>query len=75
MAERIVEVVWLDAVHQFEQMVLSAVKPGIWITTVGYLLKRDKKFVTVAMERIGDEYRNVTTIPAALVKRVRRVED
>jgi len=40
--------------------------------TLGYLLRRDDEYVVLAMERLkdSDEYRNVTTIPTALVRKV-----
>jgi hypothetical protein len=71
---KIAEVVWLDAKHQFGPISIAGIEPGAVATTVGYLLRCDKEFVVVAMERFPDEYRNVTSIPRALVKRVRYVE-
>ena len=74
MAERIVEVVWLDALHQFHQMSVEGIEPGMRVTTVGYVVKRDKDFLSLAMEKLDDQYRNIMTIPRVLVKRVRYVE-
>lgn len=70
---KVVEVTWLDANHQFGPVRLAEVELGEPTTTVGYFLKRDKKAVSVAMEITEEGYRNVTSIPAALVKRVRNV--
>jgi hypothetical protein len=73
---KIVEVTWLDADHDLNAVTIAAIKIPGPLMTVGYLLKRDDDFTVVAMERYegGEEYRNVTSIPSSLVKRVRTIE-
>jgi len=73
---KIVEVTWLDAVHQFGPVNKCEVDEGNPVKTIGYLVKRDKKFISIAMEYWPEQdvYRNVTTIPASIVKKVRYVE-
>lgn len=71
----IVEVTWLDARHQFGPVGKTEIEFGATIMTLGYLLYRDKEFIVVAMEYWPDDnvYRNVSSIPRALVKRVRKI--
>jgi len=73
---KVVEVTWLDARHRFGEVCEAEVKheAGAPITTVGYLLRRDKEFVVVAMEATEDGWRNVTSIPRAMVKNIRPIE-
>ena len=71
---KVVEVTWLDACHQSGETTKAEILRGMTLKTVGYLVKRDKEFISIAMEVAGDTYRNVTTIPKALVKRVRNIE-
>lgn len=71
---KIVEVTWQDADHQFAEIRLAEAELGTPTTTVGYLLKRDKKSISIAMEIVEGGYRNVTTIPRSIVKRVREIE-
>jgi len=71
---KIVEVTWLDACHQGGETTQVEILRGVLLKTVGYLVKRDKEFISIAMEFTGDVYRNVTTIPASIVKKVRYVE-
>ena len=70
---KIVEVTWLDACYQAGETTLPEILRGVILKSVGYLVKRDKEFITIAGEVTGETYRNVTTIPKALVKRTRNV--
>ena len=70
---KIVEVTWLDACHQNTETTEAGIIRGMILKTVGYLVKRDDEFISIAMEVADDAYRNVTTIPRVLVKRTRNV--
>lgn len=69
----IVEVTWLDARHQFGPVSKTEIEAGAAMKTLGYLISHDKDFVVIAMEYWPDDdvYRNVSSIPASLVKDVR----
>ena len=71
---KIVEVTWLDACHQSGETTQAEILRGMILKTVGYLVERDKDFISIAMEITGDVFRNVTTIPRSIVKRVHNVE-
>jgi len=73
---KIVEVTWIDARHDFGQISIREINPGALMKTVGYLIRRDKEFVVIAMEYWPERetYNNVTSIPASIVKKVRYVE-
>lgn len=72
----IVEVTWEDA--YFRERILTpdeAKESGAYLSrTVGWLVKRDKDYIRVAMQQINDgTVRDLMVIPACMVRKVRRL--
>jgi hypothetical protein len=75
----LVEVVWLDAWADADEMELDDFDASCQVRTVGYLV-RDGAVVSVAQEVLAakkggaETFRSTTHIPRAMVARVNRLE-
>lgn len=69
MSYPLVEVEWVDAWYDPDEMRLSEFKPSYSVTTVGYLSRDEEDVVSVSQEALEDEdtFRATTHIPRALV--------
>ncbi len=75
MAQKVVEVHWLDAVHHstdYELKDAKRLKPHP-TTSVGYLLKRDEKSCIIAQSRDGESFSEVLVIPEGMIKSVKTI--
>jgi hypothetical protein len=68
----LVLVTWRDAWFDFEEPDPEDVRADYLVNTVGYLVRRDARFVSVAQEILpdGDGFRAVTHIPVAVVETI-----
>ena len=68
----LVLVTWRDAWFDFEEPDPEDVRADYLVNTVGYLVRRDPRFVSVAQELLpdGDGFRAVTHIPIAVVETI-----
>lgn len=74
----IVQVEWVDAWHDFENADPDEKLEPETCHTLGYLIRKDKRGITLAMDTgktdDGWESRFRQFIPAGMVKRVRRIQ-
>jgi hypothetical protein len=68
----LVLVTWRDAWFDFEEPDPGDARPDYLVNTVGYLVRRSPRFVSVAQEVLpdGDGFRAVTHIPVAVVQAI-----
>ena len=68
----LVLVTWRDAWFDFEEPDPEDVRADYLVNTVGYLVRRGPRFVSVAQEILpdGDGFRAVTHIPVAVVEAI-----
>jgi hypothetical protein len=68
----LVLVIWRDAWFDFEEPDPEDLRADYLVTTVGYLVRRGPRFVSVAQEILpdGDGFRAVTHIPVAVVETI-----
>ena len=68
----LVLVTWRDAWFDFEEPDPEDVRADYLVNTVGYLVRRGPRFVSVAQEILpdGDGFRAVTHIPVAVVETI-----
>lgn len=71
---RLVAVTWKDA-HASDGTFKASDHAPVIMTTVGWLLCKDKNGASIANERHEDgSYRGQTFIPAAMIKRVKTIQ-
>jgi hypothetical protein len=74
-SKRFVEVLWLDAqgsaAWTSDKEAQSATSPVV--TTRGWIVKRDKKILVLAMGYHDDDWLNLFTIPAGMIQKVTRL--
>ena len=65
-------VTWRDAWFDFDEPDPEDVRADYLVRTVGYLVRRGPRFVSVAQEILpdGDGFRAVTHIPVAVVEKI-----
>lgn len=72
----IVKVIWIDAFSEIDKTVYSEqelIHEPLTLESVGWLLRKDEKGVTIAMDRDPQEeftFRNVGFIPFSMVKEI-----
>jgi hypothetical protein len=68
----LVLVTWRDAWFDFDEPDPQDVRADYLVSTVGFLMRRGPRFVSVAQEVLpdGDGFRAVTHIPVAVVERI-----
>jgi hypothetical protein len=68
----LVLVTWRDAWFDFEEPDPEDARADYLVSTVGFLMRRGPRFVSVAQEVLpdGDGFRAVTHIPVAVVERI-----
>jgi hypothetical protein len=73
----LVLVTWRDAWFDFEEPDPEDVRADYLVNTVGYLVRRNPRFVSVAQEILpdGDGFRAVTHIPVAVVQTIAPLRD
>jgi hypothetical protein len=73
----LVLVTWRDAWFDFEEPDPEDVRADYLVKTVGYLVRRGPRFVSVAQELLpdGDGFRAVTHIPVAVVETIASLGD
>lgn len=73
----LVLVTWRDAWFDFEEPDPEDVRADYLVKTVGYLVRRGSRFVSVAQEVLpdGDGFRAVTHIPVAVVETIAFLRD
>jgi hypothetical protein len=73
----LVLVTWRDAWFDFEEPDPEDVRSDYLVNTVGYLVRRGPRFLSVAQEILpdGDGFRAVTHIPVAVVETVASLHD
>ena len=73
----LVLVTWRDAWFDFEEPDPEDVRPDYLVNTVGYLVRRTPRFVSVTQEILpdGDGFRAVTHIPVAVVQTIAPLSD
>ena len=77
MKTRIVEVTWLDAATQHDEISIEKLPSPSTVRTFGILVKRTEEGVWVASERLTDPqkdsvtYRCTTVIPAGILQKVK----
>ena len=73
----LVLVTWRDAWFDFEEPDPEDVRADYLVNTVGYLVRRGPRFVSVAQEILpdGDGFRAVTHIPVAVVQTIAPLSD
>jgi hypothetical protein len=73
----LVLVTWRDAWFDFEEPDPEDVRADYLVKTVGYLVRRGSRFVSVAQEVLpdGDGFRAVTHIPVAVVETIASLRD
>jgi hypothetical protein len=73
----LVLVTWRDAWFDFEEPDPEDVRADYLVNTVGYLVRRGPRFVSVAQEILpdGDGFRAVTHIPVAVVETIATLRD
>jgi hypothetical protein len=66
---------WHDAWFDHEQLAIEERRADYIVRTVGFLIDRSPKIVSVAQELLpdGEGFRAVTHIPAAVVERIVRI--
>jgi hypothetical protein len=66
----LVLVIWRDAWFDFDAPDPADARPDYLVHTVGYLVRRGPRFVSIAQELLpdGDGFRAVTHIPVAVVE-------
>lgn len=71
----LVLVTWRDAWFDFDEPDPEDVRADYLVTTVGYLVRKGPRFVSVAQEILpdGDGFRAVTHIPVPVVESVSRL--
>lgn len=76
----IVEVWWIDAINQSDELSVHDLPSLIPVKTLGRLVQQNEEGVWVAQEVLGAtrtdtqvRFRNTTAIPAGMVKKVRRL--
>jgi hypothetical protein len=73
----LVLVTWRDAWFDFEEPDPEDVRADYLVNTVGYLVRRGPRFLSVAQELLpdGDGFRAVTHIPVAVVETIASLRD
>ena len=73
----LVLVTWRDAWFDFEEPDPEDVRADYLVNTVGFLVRRGPRFVSVAQEILpdGDGFRAVTHIPVAVVQTIAPLRD
>jgi hypothetical protein len=73
----LVLVTWRDAWFDFEEPDPEDARADYLVNTVGYLVRRSPRFVSVAQEILpdGDGFRAVTHIPVAVVQTIAPLRD
>lgn len=73
----LVLVTWRDAWFDFEEPDPEDVRADYLVKTVGYMVRRGARFVSVAQEILpdGDGFRAVTHIPVAVVETIATLRD
>ena len=73
----LVLVTWRDAWFDFEEPDPEDVRADYLVKTVGYMVRRGPRFVSVAQEILpdGDGFRAVTHIPVAVVETIATLRD
>ena len=68
----LVLVTWRDAWFDFEELDPEDARADYLVSTVGFLVQRGPRFVSVAQEVLpdGDGFRAVTHIPLAVVEKI-----
>jgi hypothetical protein len=68
----LVQVTWRDAWFDFDEPDPEDVRADYLVRTVGFLVRRGPRFVSVAQEILpdGDGFRAVTHIPVAVVETI-----
>lgn len=68
----LVHVTWRDAWFDFDEPDPEDARADYLVTTVGFLVRRGPRFVSVAQEILpdGDGFRAVTHIPVAVVETI-----
>jgi hypothetical protein len=68
----LVLVIWRDAWFDFEELDPEDARADYLVSTVGFLVQRGPRFVSVAQEVLpdGDGFRAVTHIPVAVVEQI-----
>ena len=68
----LVLVIWRDAWFDFEELDPEDARADYLVSTVGFLVQRGPRFVSVAQEVLpdGDGFRAVTHIPLAVVEKI-----
>jgi len=71
----LVLVTWRDAWFDFDEPSPEDVRADYLVDTVGFLVRRGPRFVSVAQEILpdGDGFRAVTHIPVAVVETIARL--
>jgi hypothetical protein len=71
----LVLVTWRDAWFDFDEPDPEDARADYLVSTVGYLVRRNTRFVSVAQEILpdGDGFRAVTHIPVAVVETIARL--
>lgn len=66
----LVLVIWRDAWFDFEESDADDARSDYLVTTVGFLVRRGPRFVSIAQEILpdGDGFRAITHIPVAVVE-------
>ena len=68
----LVLVIWRDAWFDFEELDPEDARADYLVSTVGFLVRRGPRFVSVAQEVLpdGDGFRAVTHIPVAVLEKI-----
>ena len=71
----LVLVTWRDAWFDFDEPDPEDVRADYLVRTVGFLVRRGPRFLSVAQEILpdGDGFRAVTHIPVPIIRRVHRL--
>jgi hypothetical protein len=72
----LVLVTWRDAWFDFEESDAEDARSDYLVTTVGFLVRRGPRFVSIAQEILpdGDGFRAITHIPVAVVETLATLE-
>lgn len=76
MKPKLVLVVWRDAWFDFDEPEPENVRSDYMVTTVGFLVRRGPRFLSIAQEILpdGDGYRAVTHIPVTIVQSINSLD-
>ena len=73
----LVLVTWRDAWFDFEESDAEDARSDYLVTTVGFLVRRGPRFVSIAQEILpdGDGFRAITHIPVAVVQTLATLQE